>query len=143
MPTSNIINPLDYRADSAIGIDLPLFGDRGSVFKLNYTTLDQASANARNLLLTNQGERIMQPTFGCDLYRSLFDNLTDYFVEETKSKIKEQFDYWLPYVFINDLQIKFNESDPAAVNKVLIQMVISLQNNKFDTRTIDLVITQA
>jgi len=143
MPTDNITNLLDIRKDVAIGVDLPMFGDRGSVFKLNYTTLDQASANARNLLLTNHGERIMLPDFGCDLYRSLFENLTEEFVQSTKDKIKDQFDTWLPYIFINDLQIKYHDTDSNSANRVFLQIVISLQNNKFDTRSIDLVISQA
>lgn len=143
MPIDSVLNPLDVKKDVAIGLDLPLISDRGMSFKQNYTSLEQASANARNLLLTNQGERVMLPNFGCDLYRSLFDNMTEFFVEELKDKIKSQFDYWLPYVFINDLKIMYNDNDPINVNRLLIQIVISLQNNKFETKTIDLVIAQA
>ncbi len=139
MPTDNLINRLDVTKNVAIGIDLPLFDDYGSRFKLNYTTLDQASANARNLMLTNQGERIMLPTFGCNLYKILFDNITDSMIDDLKLLVKEQFDYWLPYIFINDLQINATGEDNK--NTLRIQMIISLKNNTFDTKPLFLEIS--
>ena len=66
---------LDFLKDVAIGIDLPMSSFQGSSFALNYLTLDQAVANAKNLLLTNHGERPMLPLFGCNLRRVLFENL--------------------------------------------------------------------
>jgi len=88
MPTDVIINPLDIDKDKGIGIDLPIFGSYGSGMKINYSTLDQAAANAKNLLLTNHGERVMLPTFGCNLYKLLFDNQTEFLIETTKSRIR-------------------------------------------------------
>lgn len=142
MPTDIIINPIDLKQNTAIGIGLPMINFQGLYFNQTYTTLDQAEANARNLLLTNQGERLMQPTFGCDLYRSLFDNMTLDFIESIKAKIRSQFTYWLPYIFINQLDVITNETDSTSVNKLFIRQVISLKHNTFDTRSIDLTISQ-
>ncbi len=134
MPTDVIINPLDIDKDKGIGIDLPIFGSYGSGMKINYSTLDQAAANAKNLLLTNHGERVMLPTFGCNLYKLLFDNQTEFLIETTKSTIKSQFEYWLAYIFINRLDVYTN----ADYNILTISMDISLKNNQFDTRSIEL-----
>lgn len=134
MPTDSRVNALDKRKDRGIGVDLPIFGDKGSGIQLNYTTLDQASANARNLLLTNQGERLMLPTFGCNLYKSLFDNQTDFLVENVKTTITSQFEYWLPYIFINSLDV---QTDPDYYT-LYVNIKISLKNNTFDTRSIEL-----
>ena len=55
------INPIDLNPDIAIGIAVPLMQEVGAIFNLNYLTIDQAYSNAKNLLLTEKGERIMQP----------------------------------------------------------------------------------
>jgi phage baseplate assembly protein W len=128
------IHPLDFEPDVAIGIDLPMMAGTGAAFKLNYTTLDQAVANAKNLILTNRGERIMQPDFGCDLRNTLFENITEDIITTLEDRIKSNFDYWLPYIFINELSIIPSEDQ----NRIHIFLTISLEGNKFDTRSIQL-----
>lgn len=130
------INPIDLEPDVAVGIDLPMVKG-GAVFKLNYTTLDQALANAKNLLLTNKGERIMQPEFGCDLRRSLFENIGDELSSAIENTIQSNFQFWLPYIFINKLEVT-SDLDNNVVN---ISMVISLVANRFDTRSIQIQLT--
>ena len=128
------IHPLDFEPDVAIGIDLPMMAGTGAAFKLNYTSLDQAVANAKNLILTNRGERIMQPDFGCDLRNTLFENITEDLFVILEDRIKSNFDYWLPYIFINELLIVPGEDQ----NRIYITLTISLEGNKFDTRSIQL-----
>lgn len=134
------INPLDLQPDVAIGVDLPmnsLVG--GNPFNLTYTTIDQALANAKNLLLTNRGERVMLPTFGCDLKTSLFENITEELTIALDDKIRSSFATWLPYIFINELSITPSSDN----NTVFISLTISLEGNKFDTRSVILEINTA
>lgn len=126
------INPIDLEPDVAVGIDLPMSKPTGADFQLNYTTIDQAVANAKNLLLTDKGERIMLPTFGCDLKKTLFENISEDTIETLRENILTNFATFLPYIFINELTI----TDDADNNKLFIKMVISLQGNQFDTRPI-------
>lgn len=134
MPTDNRLNIFDVTKDKGIGIDLPIFNDAGSGIKVNFNTLDQAAANAKNLLLTNHVERVMQPTFGCNLYASLFENQTEFLAERVKSTIEAQFEYWLSYIFINSLDVILSED----YNTMYVNIKISLKNNQFDTRSIEL-----
>ena len=131
------LHPLDFEPDIAIGIDLPMMAGTGAAFKLNYTTLDQAVANAKNLLLTNRGERIMQPDFGCDLRNTLFENITEDLITKLEDRIKSSFDYWLPYIFINKLVV----TPYPDQNKITLLIEISLEGNQFDTRSIQLELT--
>ncbi len=128
------LHPLDFEPDVAIGVDLPLVGSNGSTFKQTYTTLDQAVANAKNLLLTDQGERIMLPTFGCNLKKTLFENLTEDTLLDLEADIRNNFTYWLPYIFINELILQPTED----LNRLGIRLTISLEGNKFDTRSVEL-----
>lgn len=126
------INPIDLEPDVAVGIDLPMSKQFGADFQLNYTSIDQAVANAKNLLLTEKGERVMLPTFGCDIKKTLFENIDEDTVETLRQNIETSFATFLPYIFINELTITGNEDN----NKIFIKMVISLQGNQFDTRPI-------
>lgn len=137
MATPIRINPLDLETDVAVGVDLPMIASTGTTFQLNYTTLDQASANARNLLLTDKGERVMLPEFGCDLRKSLFENITPGLLTKMESKIRESFGYWLPYILINKLDLVSQQSE----NTIALTMVISLRGNSFDTRSIQLTLS--
>lgn len=126
------INPLDLQPDVAIGIDLPMDSGTGAGFKQNYTSIDQAVANAKNLLLTEKGERIMLPTFGTNIKKTLFENITDETIVDLENNVRTSFATWLPYIFINELAI----TDDRDYNKLFIKLVISLEGNKFDTRPI-------
>ena len=130
---------LDFEPNIAIGIDLPMGSFNGSQFALNYLSIDQAVANAKNLLLTNHGERPMRPLWGCNLRNSLFQNMDSngmYFdtIEET---IRNNFSNQLPYINIAELSITQSDLNPNQTN---ITFSINLKGNEFDTRQIDVVI---
>ena len=59
---------LDLDPDVIIGLELPMkHDDVKGFFPGTGTTLSQTGSNIRNLLLTNKGERVGQPTFGADI----------------------------------------------------------------------------
>tara|TARA_S200002703_G_C3801176_1_gene247614 strand:+ start:1032 stop:1463 length:432 start_codon:yes stop_codon:yes gene_type:complete len=124
---------LDFENDVAIGIDLPMGSFAGSQFQLNYATIDQAVANAKNYLLTNHGERPMRPLWGANLRNRLFDNSTDEFVQQIEEDIREGFEVQLPYINIADLSVNRSQTNP---NQVSIALSINLKGNQFDTRQV-------
>lgn len=126
---------LDFEPDVAIGIDLPMGSFVGSRFTVNYLTIDQAVANAKNLLLTNHGERPMRPTFGCNLRNELFNNVSEVLTEDIEETIQENFARWLPYIEISELSVLQSETNPNQIN---ITLTIYLKGNEFDTRQIDI-----
>lgn len=126
------VNPVDLEKNVALGLDLPLTGEQGATFRQNYTTMDQAVANAKNLLLTEPGERIMLPTFGCGLKKTIFENLTKETMTMLESRIKSSFQTFLPYIFIQKLILTPDEDK----NTLYVQLDISLSELGFDTRSI-------
>jgi hypothetical protein len=64
---------LDYQL--AIGVSLP-FNAEG-VFNPTYTSTDQIRANLINFILTNKGERPLNTTYGSDIRKYLFSEITD------------------------------------------------------------------
>jgi len=84
IPQTTRVNPLDLQGNIAIGVSLPFNGPAGP-FNKTYSTADQVRSNLINLLLTNKGERIMNPELGTDLKKVLFEGIT----ENTKGIIKD------------------------------------------------------
>lgn len=107
MPTNvRKINPIDLEPDVAVGIMLPMTDNNGSLFKLSYTTQEQAISNLKNLLLTSMGERPMQPMFGTNIQKSLFEQLTTSLLSKINQSIQRSIEYWLPYIILEDLEVE-------------------------------------
>lgn len=103
----------------SIGIKLPFNGTNG-VISSTVTSIEQATSNLKNLLLTFKGERIYQPNFGTDLPRILFQpNLSNLkpLITET---ITDPVAYWLPYINITDIEIITAEDDPNMTYEIKI-----------------------
>lgn len=102
MATEKYIHPLDTE-NIGIGLDLPLAVSNNSFFRLNYTTYDQAKANLKNLILTNKGERVMLPDYGCDIKKMVFEQAPE---ETIIENIETAIDNWLPYINIIDISVQ-------------------------------------
>ena len=98
------INPLDLQKNTSIGISLPFNGP--GVFNKTFTTRDQIKSNMINLILTNKGERIMNPEFGADIRKSLFEQITD----DTVTSITEH---------IVEAVMKYHQNKTVHSNKLL------------------------
>jgi phage baseplate assembly protein W len=95
------INP-----DVAVGITLPFSQTNGRLFNLSYSTEEQALSNLKNLILTRQGERIMQPLFGTNLQDSLFEQNDDLLKSSIRDSITDAVEFWLPYIAISELNVE-------------------------------------
>jgi len=55
----------------------PTYSTGNSVFNSTYTTVDQIKSNMINYILTNKGERVLNPNFGSNLRAFIFENITE------------------------------------------------------------------
>lgn len=100
------IHPADLNSNNkAIGIQVPITLDNSNVFNQTYLTIDQIKSNIKNLLLTEQGERIMLPTYGVKFKHKLFDNIKEGNQPDLEHEIRNAVSTWMPYVTIDDIQI--------------------------------------
>ena len=107
----------DLDPDVKIGISLPMDHTDGSgFFPGTSTTLTQTSSNIRNLLLTNKGERVGQPEFGCGLLNVLFEPMSDDLLEDVRTEIEDSIAFWLPHVTINNIGVDRDEAEPQQLN---------------------------
>ena len=110
-----------------VGIDFPtaIVPDGDGFFKGTKTTEDAIKSNIRLLLLTQRGERVMQPNLGLNLRRFLFEQITENTVVEIENDIVEGFNFWMPFVQIRDIQIDLSRQD---ANQIGIKLVFKIKN---------------
>ena len=119
------IKELNFNPDSFFGLKFPLGydADNGGFFPRARTLKEQAFSNLKNLILTNKGERVGQPDFGCDVSSLLFEQITDDLGERVKASIIDAVDNWLPYISIINV---FVTQNPSQLNAIYIQVEFSV-----------------
>ena len=101
------VNPLDLQKNIAIGVSLPF----NRPFNSTYTTKDQIKSNLVNLILTNTGERIMNPTFGTGLKRFIFEGITDSNIQNIKLNLTNQIGIFIPEITVTDINVVPDEDN--------------------------------
>jgi phage baseplate assembly protein W len=109
IPQTIRVNPLDLQKNIVIGVSLPF--NAPGVFNKTYSTKEQIKSNLINLLLTDKGERIMNPEFGADLRRSLFDNITTTSIDLLRIKIIDAINIFIPEVELENVNVESNIDD--------------------------------
>jgi phage baseplate assembly protein W len=122
---SKLVKDTQTYNDYAIGISLPIqIG--GSGFTQTFNTTEQIKSNIKNLLLTQKGERVLQPEFGSGLHEILFDFNNDDIEGKIEDAINEAFEQWLPYVTIADIVV---EQTDALKDRNQINISLKFQVN--------------
>lgn len=96
-------NPIDVGSKVAIGVSIPFNGT--SIFNTTYTTQDQIKSNIINFLLTNQGERVLNPTFGASLEQYIFESITPTTTKNLENIVKTAISTEFPSVKLNNVTV--------------------------------------
>jgi phage baseplate assembly protein W len=94
---------------SSLAVKLPITRDTSD----SYTMIDDFESlirqNLKMLILTSQGERIMEPEFGVGIRNFLFENFNDMTYNAINQKIRKQAEMFMPAIKI--LEVGFAGSD--------------------------------
>lgn len=129
----NISGSIDSRFNKPIGVTIP-FNNPNGVFYQSFTNRNQILSNLKNLLLTAKGERYMQPDFGTDIRFILFENISneDDFIDTLKGEITSAISQWLPYLNVDNLEVKLNMTEDGRVDDnshaISISLLVSVSN---------------
>ena len=127
---------LDLDPNVKIGLRLPLTWDHNQgFFPGSTTTLSQTGSNIRNLLLTNKGERVGQPTFGAGLMKVLFEPMSDELIDQVEESIGEAMAEWLPHVLVKKLEVLQDEIEPNQLN-INLQFALKMSPTTHDSITL-------
>ena len=119
-----------------IGPLLPLSIDsRHGTFSLITNYHDETKQNFKNLVLTNPGERIMNPDFGVGIRRFLFENHDDA-THQIEKRLREQVNIYMPYIVIEDIFFDLVDEHNIELidrNILSVQIVFSVPSMNFES----------
>jgi phage baseplate assembly protein W len=126
---------IDRDSNVKVGIDLPIRrGDEKDGWMASTsTTIDAVKNNIRNLLKTNQGERLMQPNLGTNLRRLLFEQIEGETLVSVQNQILDTMEIWLPFVEVRDIRI-VNDDSRTDANQIVVSILFNI---KQDPNTVD------
>lgn len=119
----------------AISVSYPFSEASGSdsFFGSIETVRDAIVQNARSLLSTNWGERVMHPDFGCNMIEFVFEQQTQNTRQRISDRIVSQFSKWMPFVTIAGVAVAFSGDDSSIPeNAIKITVRITYGNVTID-----------
>jgi phage baseplate assembly protein W len=117
------IDPRDLDKNKAIGVSIPFNG--GGVFKSTFSTKDQIKSNLINLLLTYKGERVLNPQFGADLPRLLFEPINNDTLIKIENQIVTSVSTYIPEITITNIEITPDTDENTIYVNVIYQLKLS------------------
>ncbi len=123
----------------SVGLELPLGRqpDGDGYFATTKTTMDSVKTDIKTLLMTQRGERLMQPSLGMNIRRFLFEQITENTVIEIENDIVETFNRWLPFVVLNDIEVDLKDQD---MNKIKINIQFNIANTPSELQSVGVVL---
>jgi phage baseplate assembly protein W len=97
------IFPIDTKPGTAVGTSLN-FNNPG-VFLSTYTTKEAIKNNLINFFLTNRTERYLNPNFGGDLRKYIFEQINSNTTDFLKEDVQTQINLYFPSVIVGSLYV--------------------------------------
>lgn len=94
---------LDLQPRKAVGIKLPFSST--NVFTSTYQTKEAIKTNLINFFLTGKGERVLNPTFGSDIKRFIFEPINTDTSIVMKNLITKELEVYFPRVEPIDINV--------------------------------------
>lgn len=114
---------------------LPLtLGDKHG-YTLIENIKDLAIQNFLMLLLTNQGERIMDASFGVGIRKILFENFNSSYVSDFESRLQQQITKYTPYIKILNIDYSDSKEEIGLLSIKIKAYIIPLGETKNITIT--------
>lgn len=126
-------HPLDLNQRVAVGVSIPF--NNASVFNLTYTTTDQIKSNIINFILTNYGERVLNPSFGASLNKIIQENSNIDLLDTLEISLKKQLLANFPNINIIDLSFTPVSSTSSTIS---LSIKYSILNNGVEVINIEI-----
>ncbi|MCK5087977.1 MAG: GPW/gp25 family protein [Melioribacteraceae bacterium] len=127
----NSDNNIEEKSFLGTGWDFPpTFTSNGKLLSI-ISDEDDIRSSLEILLSTRIGERIMQPTYGCDLSKLLFEPIDASLVAYLKDLINDAILYHEPRIILNDVSVDA-ASDVEGKVYITIDYTIATTNTRYN-----------
>ena len=109
---------------SGIAVKLPVAVSDTDGIGLTTTIVETLRQNLKTLVLTNPGERVMEPGFGVGLEKFLFERFTESTYASIQEAIVEQVKTYMPQIAIKNFEVSTDGIDNSEL-RILIEYVIT------------------
>jgi len=134
-PYKGLTNSSKSPTPEVFGLSFPLGLKNGNYFSKS-SNIEKIKHAIRQLLLTEKGERLMLPNFGCNLKKYLFQPLDETTFDDIKQEIVTSFSN---YIFGATLRrvsvVPYGDAGPMGGNSLSVTLIVSLNtdlSNMFD-----------
>ena len=149
--TDRVINNTEEELkEQPLGIKTPLeIGASRQLFNMHINPAAQLKDNLKNLILTEKGERLGMPEYGCGLRQYLFDltALPDY---ETViiTAVNDQIQKYMPFLLVKNIEIldyaksqdDSNLKSRNGMAAILLRIVYDIQKISIQNQKIEIVV---
>lgn len=110
---------------------LPLTKDANDgLYALNKTALESIKQDLKMLVLTNPGERMMDPNYGVGLRRILFEQNTPEVGRIISQSINKQVSIYMNFINVYDIQVFTPEGNENAIYVKLVFTIPSFNTTE-------------
>ena len=112
---------------ASISVRLPLALDNTDGFGAIKTIRAMINQNLKMLILTNPGERIMEPEFGVGLRKFLFGNVNGDLLADLVARIKQQTTTYIPAIQLESIDFITSDEDPSlSLNQISVVITYNI-----------------
>jgi phage baseplate assembly protein W len=106
----------------------PTFSSRNLVVE-TVTELEDIKQSLYVLISTTPGERLMNPAYGCDLQRLVFERINDALFSEIKSMVSYAIYMFEPRVTVDEIVVQV-ESYEEGIIRILVEFTVIQTNSR-------------
>ena len=134
------IQPVKGQKQEVFGLHYPLgSAANGGIFSKS-SGINMIKNSVQQLLLTERGERVMPPNYGCNLRKYLFQPLTESTFQGIRNEVETSFSNYIVGAKIAKLAVfPTGETGPAGGNS--LQVILTLKLDKSDLEVFDVGVT--
>jgi len=114
--TTPVQNPIGIKTPLTLG------EDADGIFSMHFKLEDQIQDNFRNLLLTNNGERLGLFDFGANLRALTLELAPDDFEAEAMNRIKRAASKYMPFIDLQSFAYTIDRNDNQNTAKIKLRV---------------------
>ena len=129
IPYKGLSNSSKSPTPEVYGLSFPLGSKNGNYFAKS-SNVEKIKHSIKQLLLTDKGERLMLPNFGCNLKKYLFQPLDEDTFSNIKQDIVTSFSNYISGATLRKISVvPYSDIGPMGGNSLSVTLVVSLNTD--------------